>query len=233
VSWNGVDGSGTGELEHPVARLVLEYAERDRLRRAAQPISLTKTASCVPGEKTIDRGLRLAGVPEAYRTGDWARVGAPGVRAVADTLPQRFDGSLRGRGAMLLGGPGTGKSTAAGLLCRAAVRLGRSVAWAYVPMLMDEMLDNRRRLEIVRRYTQAALVVFDDLGVRALADWEIGFLDEIVETRYQTFRPMIVTGNLTVADLTDDARLARMSDRWRERTAADVAAFAGKSRRNA
>jgi hypothetical protein len=228
------DGCGTignGVPDHPAARLVMAYAARDRERRAARPISLVRTDRRALGEQAIGRGLRLGGVPEAYRDGDWAQVRPPGAREVADSLPQRLTGFARGRGALFLGGPGTGKSTAAALVCREVVRLGRSVAWAYVPVLMDEMLESRRRLEIVRRYTTAGLVVFDDFGVRALADWEVGFLDEIVEVRYHARRPMVVTANLTVADLTADPRLVRMVDRWRQRTAATVVAFAGVSRR--
>jgi DNA replication protein DnaC len=111
------------------------------------------------------------------------------------------------------------------------VLAGVSVRYSYLPVLMDEMLDNRRRLEIVREQSAVGLLVHDDFGVRSLADWEIGFLDEIVETRYQTRRPMIVTGNLTAADLTVDTRLARMVDRWRQRTAADMIPFSGRSQR--
>jgi hypothetical protein len=235
VSWNGADGSETGALEHPAARLVLEYAERDRLRRERETTSPTTAATHVPGEASILRSLRLGGVPELYRTGEWERVRPAGVRAVADTIGLRCARGvwheLVGRGALFLGGPGTGKSTAAGLVCRAAVLAGVSVRYSYLPVLMDEMLDNRRRLEIVREQSAVGLLVHDDFGVRSLADWEIGFLDEIVETRYQTRRPMIVTGNLTAADLTVDTRLARMVDRWRQRTAADMIPFSGRSQR--
>jgi DNA replication protein DnaC len=213
----------------------MEYAERDRQRRERERTSPTTAARRVPGEPTVLRALRLGGVPEQYRTGDWARVRPSGARAVADTIAARCArgawSELTGRGALFLGGPGTGKSTAAGLVCRAAVTAGLSVRYSYLPVLMDEMLDNRRRLEIVREQSRVGLLVHDDFGVRSLADWEIGFLDEIVETRYQTRRPMIVTGNLTADDLTVDPRIVRMVDRWRERTAADMIPFPGRSMR--
>jgi hypothetical protein len=228
VSWNGADGNVSGDLGHPAARLVLEYAERDRLRRAAQPISLTKTARDGLGDRLVDRALRLGGVPELYRDGDWARVRPGAVRRIADSMGERL---TTGRGAMFLGAPGTGKSTAAGLVCRATVRLGASVRYSYLPVLMDEMLDWRQRLGIVREQARCGLVVWDDLGVRELADWEIAFMDEIVETRYQARRPMVVTGNLTDAALRENPRLGRMVDRWRQRTAADMVAFSGGSQR--
>jgi hypothetical protein len=60
VSWNGADGSETGALEHPAARLVLEYAERDRLRRERETTSPTTAATHVgpgpPGRGACGRG---------------------------------------------------------------------------------------------------------------------------------------------------------------------------------
>lgn len=226
------DGSATtetGEAVHPATALVLQYAERDRQRREQQPTSPTPTEKRVPGEDAIVRRLRLGGVPPEYQTGEWDRVRAPGVRRVADEIEERC--LKTGAGALFLGGPGVGKSTAAGLVCRAAVTAGLTVRYAYLPVLMDEMLNHRERLAIVRLQSRVDLLVWDDLGVRSLADWEIGFMDEIVETRYQRRKPMIVTGNLTADDLKADERMARMVDRWRQRTAYSAIAFGGKSMR--
>lgn len=172
--------------------------------------------------------MRLAGVPEIYWQSEWEQVRAEDVRQVADTLAVRMQS---GRGAMILGGPGVGKSSAAGLICLEAARKGLSVRWSYVPTLMDEMLDSKQRLTIVRQQSAVDLLVWDDLGVRALAGWEYGFMDQIVEARYQRRRPMIVTGNLTPDDLRSNESLTRMVDRWRQRTAADLIPIGGRSRR--
>jgi DNA replication protein DnaC len=233
-------GAATGEVGNSAGerfRLAIEEAaERDRLRRAQQKTSTARTAPSGPGKEALARRMRVAHVPEIYWQADWAKVRAPGVRDVADMIRWRCGDAhhpLRGRGAMLLGGTGTGKSSAAALICLEAARAGLSVAWEYVPTLMDKMLDAKGRSALLRRLVAVDLLVFDDLGVRAMADWEIGFMDQIVEGRYN--RRMLVTGNLKESDLKEEGkaekRMTRMVERWRERTAADFIGFAGLSMR--
>jgi len=132
----------------------------------------------------------------------------------------------------MVGPTGTGKSSAAALCCRAAVEAGRSVHWAYVPKLADRLAGKAaERAELIRHQESVDLLVWDDFGVRDLADWEIGFLDQIVEARYSRYRPMIVTSNHTPAMLAGDARIGRLVDRWRERTAAALIVLGGASMR--
>lgn len=137
-----------------------------------------------------------------------------------------------GKGMILLGPVGTGKSSAAALACKAAAEKSRTVVWMYVPDLIDELTDKAaKRAQVIRRATRADLLVWDDFGVRDMADWELGYLDQIVENRYRNFQPMIVTSNLTSEDLRGDVRLHRITDRWRERTACERVVLSGESMR--
>lgn len=150
----------------------------------------------------------------------------------------RFHGGLRqpefvGRGLLLMGPVGTGKSSAAALICKSAVMAHRTVLWQYVPDLIDSLTNKAQaRQDVIRRAGQADLLVWDDFGVRDMADWELGFLDQIVERRYREFRPMVITTNLTATDLRGDTRLLRITDRWRERTAREAVTLSGESMRN-
>lgn len=171
----------------------------------------------------------------------WQKVLSPAVREWSLTVAERAyrradaqprDGRFAGRGLMLLGPVGTGKSSAAALLCREAVTVGKNCLWQYVPDLIDDLSDKAaKRSEVVRRAGSADLLVWDDFGVRNMADWELGFLDQIVERRYRDFRPMIITTNLTTNDFLSDPRLQRITDRWRERTACDKVVLSGESMR--
>ena len=184
--------------------------------------------------------MRRGGIPEAYLEADWGRVRSLAVyewaAAINARTYSRADASPRqprfaGRGLLLLGPVGTGKSSAAALACRAAVKGGRSVLWQYVPDLIDELSDKpAKRADAVRR-AAADLLVWDDFGVRDAADWELGYLDQIVERRYRDFKPMVVTSNLTATDLATDTRLQRIVDRWRQRTACDMVVLSGESQR--
>ncbi len=132
-----------------------------------------------------------------------------------------------------MSGPvGTGKSSAAALVARSAVMAGRTVRWVYVPDLCDALtLNVTSRVSETKVQETAEVLIWDDFGVRDFADWEIGYLDQIVEHRYRRKRLMVVTTNLEAQALRSDTRLDRLMDRWRERTAADYAALAGPSMR--
>lgn len=179
-------------------------------------------------------------MPPAYADAEWARVRDPKVRewalAVDARTRRRTEGSinwqLMGRGALMVGPKGTGKSSAAALCCREAVEKGRSVHWSYVPDLADSLAAKpAERAQVVRHQVAVDLLVWDDFGVRDLADWEIGFLDQIVEGRYRRYAPMIVTSNLTPKALAGDARIGRLVDRWQQRTAAALIVLGGASMR--
>jgi len=179
-------------------------------------------------------------VPPAYADADWSRVRDPKVREWALGIDARcrrrtegtMNWALAGRGALMVGPRGTGKSSAAALCCREAVKAGRSVHWSYVPDLCDQLAGKpAERAQLVRHLVHVDLLVFDDFGVRDPADWEIGFLDQIVEGRYRSYRPMIVTSNHTPAMLAADPRMARLVDRWQERTAAALIVLGGASMR--
>jgi len=63
-------------------------------------------------------------------------------------------------------------------------------------------------------FTQtASLLVLDDLGAQKKSDWSTSKLDEIIDYRYLSRRPLVVTTNLTL-----DRIQPRIADRLREGT---------------
>lgn len=186
--------------------------------------------------------LRLGHVPSVYLAGRWDKVRSPAVEQWARGIEQRVPGKVEsdtpvdlevlGHGLFIFGPVGTGKSTAAALCCKVAAYYDRTVRWSYVPDLVDALTVNAKSRDAeIRRQEGVDLLVWDDLGVRDFADWEISFLDQIVENRYRRRRPMLVTTNWTPEDLAADDRMARMVDRWRDRVASQRAVLAGESMR--
>lgn len=175
--------------------------------------------------------LHRAGVPERY---SGATLEDCRVRVALEEYLAKLDSHLtNGRGLLLAGPVGTGKSSAAGIVCKEAVRLGKTIAWWYLPDLFqilggrDWQSQDLARLTI-QRSIGADLLVWDDFGVAGLPEWKIGLLDQIVEGRYRRDRPMLVTTNLSKKSLEDPA-LARLNDRWAERRFAIV--ISGESMR--
>lgn len=129
----------------------------------------------------------------------------------------------RGRGLVISGPPGTGKSSVAALIAREVVEAGldpdarhpESVRWEYVPTMLDE-LTRGQKLAVEERQQRRSLVVWDDFGVDQLADWQIPQLDRVVEHCYRARRSMIITTNADPSTIMNDPSLARITDRWRQ-----------------
>lgn len=182
-------------------------------------------------------------VPDLYRDADWGLVRSPAIREWTLALEARARRSITrgsnpnwrliGHGLLVMGPVGTGKSSSAALCCLEAARLEKSIRWAYVPDLCDAIAQRAaEREKEIKLQAAADLLVWDDFGTRDLADWEIGYLDQIVEARYRQRKPMVVTTNWTAEDLRGDARLARMVDRWRERVCSNAVVLTGESMRS-
>jgi DNA replication protein DnaC len=120
------------------------------------------------------------------------------VAAVQDNLD-------RGRGLWILGDVGTGKTTLAMLVSKAALAAGRSVAIYSLPRLLGVMRESIESpgglLDLLDRLTTVDLLHIDDLGAENRTDWVLEQLYSIVNARYEAQRAMILTTNLKFEEL--------------------------------
>jgi DNA replication protein DnaC len=122
------------------------------------------------------------------------------VRAFVDELDERLDA---GRGLWLFGDTGTGKTTLAMLVSKAALEAGRSVAIYSLPKLLarirrtyDSEPGGDSYLSFFERLTSVDLLHIDDLGAEKRSDWVLEQLYALVNERYEAQRSMVVTTNL-------------------------------------
>lgn len=186
---------------------------------------------------------RAAGSPTAYR---------PVPVKYRDADPRHVIPELRkwdaSRSLYLTGPVGTGKTYQAAALVRrhylelerprgsltaddvfAGAIHSRPVVWANVPKLLEEL---RRSFDAPERAPKgleiAPLLVLDDIGAEKPSEWVEERLYCIVNERYESGLPIIVTSNLTPAKL--GQRLgARLTSRLAEMC--DVFGLGGKDRR--
>jgi DNA replication protein DnaC len=129
-----------------------------------------------------------------------------------------------GRGLWLMGDVGTGKTTLAMLISKAALEAGRSVAIYSLPRLLAELRktfdedSDRSFLELLDRLAAVDLLHVDDLGAERTSPWVIEQLYSIVNSRYEEQRSMVVTTNLQREELVEQigertvSRLTEMCD---------------------
>jgi DNA replication protein DnaC len=122
------------------------------------------------------------------------------VRHVRDFV-ERIDEHLdAGRGLWFMGPVGTGKTTLAMLVSKAALEEGRSVAIYSLPRLLNEIRDTHRaersHVDLLDRLTAVDLLHVDDVGAERTTDWVLEELYSIVNARYEDRRSMVITTNI-------------------------------------
>jgi len=124
---------------------------------------------------------------------------------------ENVDSNLEaGQGLWLFGDTGTGKTTLAMLVSKAALEGGCSVAIYSLPKLLARI---RRTFEagadgdsyavFFERLTAVDLLHIDDFGAEKSSDWVLEQLYALVNERYEAERSIMLTTNLTVDKLED------------------------------
>jgi DNA replication protein DnaC len=118
-------------------------------------------------------------------------------RRFADTIDEKLDA---GRGLWFMGPVGTGKTTLAMLVSKAALKTGRSVAIYSLPRLLNEIRDTHRaersHLELLDRLIAVDLLHIDDVGAERTTDWVLEELYSIINGRYEDQRSVVITTNI-------------------------------------
>jgi len=177
----------------------------------------TNTASdcrCRAARIAGARTKSLAGrIPRRYEGVSFER---PPVSDIARTAPdqiqsvRRYVGAIeenldRGRGLWIQGDVGTGKTTLAMLVSKAALGAGRSVAIYSLPRLLNllrESMDSEKGMvDFLDRLTSVDLLHLDDLGAENSSDWVLEQLYSIVNARYEAEQAIVATTNLMPDEL--------------------------------
>ena len=123
------------------------------------------------------------------------------------TFVRSIDDHLEaGQGLWFDGPVGTGKTSLAVLVAKAARDAGRSFAMYPVPLLLAEIKRTYDRdsgdnyLAFFRRLCSVDLLVLDDLGAEKQTEWVLEQLYSIVNERWQDRSTIVVTTNLPDPD---------------------------------
>ncbi|HUA11434.1 MAG TPA: ATP-binding protein [Solirubrobacteraceae bacterium] len=124
------------------------------------------------------------------------------VRRYVRSLEENLDA---GRGLLIAGDVGTGKTTLAMLVSKAALDAGRSVAIYSLPRLLNllrESMADGGLVDLIDRLAAVDLLHIDDLGAEKSSEWVLEQLYSIVNARYEAERAIVATTNIRLDELT-------------------------------
>jgi DNA replication protein DnaC len=182
----------------------------DEERRQARP------CSCRPQRLARRRAAAVAGrLPKRFREVSFDReplvsieraspVVVREVRSYVSAISARL---AEGRGIWFTGGVGTGKTTLAMLVSKAAMEAHHTVAIYSLPRLLGMLRDTYddgseySLTDLVDRLCSVELLHIDDVGAEQTSPWVLEQLYTIVNTRYEDGRAMVLTTNLDGEEL--------------------------------
>lgn len=183
------------------------------------PEEIARACDCRQRRIERARARGVAGVlPKRYRGVSFDRPPLPemarnratrhavgDVREFCEQIDSRLDG---GDGLWMSGGTGTGKTTLAMLVSKAAIDAGRTAAIYSMPRLLARI---RRTFDgeagedsyavFFNRVCGVDLLHLDDLGAENRSEWVLEQLYTIIDRRYEEQRSIVVTTNLTETEL--------------------------------
>jgi DNA replication protein DnaC len=173
--------------------------------------------ACACRERRINRSASRrigTGIPKRYRGVSFEREPVAGmdpyvvqqVRQFVRRIEKNVD---EGNGLWFYGDVGTGKTSLAMIVSKAALEAGRSVAIYSVPRLLADIKEtyeadaDRSYGDLFRRLCDVDVLHLDDLGAEKRTEWVLEQLYSIVNERWQNERSIVVTTNLGLDDLRD------------------------------
>ena len=161
-------------------------------------------------EATVDM------LPERWRNVDFINVeGSEVAKRFAENFPNN------GKGVFLIGGVGRGKTHLAGAIANYVIKN------YHVPVIFRSYSEMLARIKQnfdgdgreADRLCNTPLLIIDDLGQEKWTEWNHEILFRIVNFRYESKSPMVVTSNQTIMELKDNvgeaifSRLYEMTER--------------------
>lgn len=126
-------------------------------------------------------------------------------------------------GLLLFGDVGTGKSFFAGCIANALLDRDVPVLMTNFPTILNRLtgMFSEERAEFITSLGEYDLLIIDDLGVERSTDYAMEQMFFIIDSRYRSRKPMIITTNLKLVELKNppDLAHARIYDRILERCA--------------
>ncbi len=209
-----------GDTEYPFGPLVCDCPKfvRKREEERRQRKEQERLEQDRQRKVHIEELFRRSALPERWRTRTFERFEVTPANAeafaTAKAYAEGFDPEA-GKGLLLTGTVGTGKTHLAAAIAMELIGREHTVVFGTVTSLLAQVRsaygdDRVSEMDIMRRLTRCDLLIIDDLGKERVSDWVEQTVYEIINTRYERNRSLIITTNMSLAEIR--AKYANVGD---------------------
>lgn len=211
IAWPVMDG--TKRLEEKIMPVMCRCMreEEERERRKAKYEADMRAVNALKAESLLDARLANASLATYQRNpgNDY------GYR-VAERYVLKFPELLKkGQGLIFYGGVGTGKSYTAACIANALMEKRQSVIMTSFVKILSRAGNSGVSEDTIQRLNRPKLLILDDLGAERSTDYVVENVYNIIDSRYRSGKPLILTTNLTLEEMktANDMRYQRIFDR--------------------
>lgn len=183
-----------------------EMVRREKEREEMQQLQRLRDSSL------IESRLRTARLSSFVKTRDNQKL-----YTMAERYVDNFDDMYRrSQGILFWGTVGTGKSfTAACIANELLERRIPVIMTSFVKILQNIQGGSVDEAQYIAQLNRAKLLIIDDLGTERNTDYALEKVYNVIDSRYLTGKPLILTTNLTLPEMQDaqDTRFKRIYDR--------------------
>ena len=144
----------------------------------------------------------------------------PGLTAKAKRYVEHWEDMKAGNiGYLLWGSVGTGKSYLAGCIANALMEKEISVRMTNFALILNDLAATfEGKNEYISNLCRYPLLILDDFGMERGTEYGLEQVYNVIDSRYRSGKPLIVTTNLTLTELQNpqDTPHARIYDRLLE-----------------
>lgn len=182
------------EAEKERARKEHDRAEQERIR--TELLAPQRRNSCFSDDfyKAMSFGADTGKAPEAIKAAHY----------YVDNFERL---SAANMGLMFLGNVGTGKTFAACCIANALIDKGYRVWVITIGDLIRAAANFNTSEETFCKIRDVDLLIVDDFGAQSNTERNLSLLFDVVDTRYKSKKPLVITSNLTAGELKNNPNL--------------------------
>lgn len=194
-----------GSLQKVAKTCKCEREEAEQ-RRKKQTEGYIQELRQISKKSMIEKNKRESMLGTHYQKACFDRAVTEGCEAVYKKCRKyatSFSEAMRKNiGLLLWGEIGTGKSFFAACIANSLLEQGYKVVMVTLPQIMQTGKEEANAL--FAKMTEADLLILDDLGKQRNTAYGLEQLFSIVDTRYQSNKPVVVTTNLTTQEMMEE-----------------------------